>query len=247
MPEDISKPVALVTGGAQRVGRAICKELSKQGYRVAVHANTSIDEAQTLADELGNAKAYQAKLNNEEEARGLIDSVSQDFGQLNLLVNCAAIWQPKPFREVTAEDLRKYYEVNTVASFVCSQQAGGIMAQQGGGGSILLFGDVAMQHPQPDYAAYHPSKGAIPTMTRSLAVELAKLNGKIRVNAILPGPVLISDDEPAERLAAVTEGPLLTTVGRAEHLAQAAIMLAENAFITGECLAVDGGRSIVGS
>lgn len=245
---DKTAPVAVVTGGAKRVGRAMCLRLADHGYRIAVHANTSIDEADALLPELEirntEAISLQANLTEESAARGMLDRAHEHFGQIDVLVNSAAIWSPKQLEQVTADDVRKNLEINTVASFVCAQHAGLIMAAQQQGGSIVNFGDIAMQHPQADYAAYHPSKGAIPSMTRSLAVELAHRNRLVRVNAILPGPVLISDDEPLERKQEVLEGPLVGTLGRAEHLAHAAMFLIENPFVTGVCLPMDGGRSI---
>lgn len=245
---DQTAPVALVTGGAQRVGRAISLHLASQGYRVAIHANTSLDAADQLVAEItihgGQAISLGANLTEESAARGVVEKARDHLGQLDVLINSAAIWSPKPFEQVTADDVRKNLEINTVATFVCAQQAGLIMADQQQGGVIINFGDVAIQHPQIDYAAYHPSKGAIPTMTRSLAAELAQRNRLIRVNAILPGPVIVSDDEPEERKQDALQGVLVGTLGRAEHLAHATMFLVENPFVTGVCIPVDGGRSI---
>ncbi|MEM6329510.1 MAG: SDR family NAD(P)-dependent oxidoreductase [Planctomycetota bacterium] len=247
---DDPAPVAIVTGGAKRVGRVVCGRLAERGYRVAVHANTSLDAAEELASQLRknetDAIALSADLTDEAAARAMLDSAAHKFGRLDLLVNSAAIWRPKPLREVRASDLREYFDVNAVATFVCAQHAGLIMADQPDGGSIVNFGDAAAERPQAGYAAYHPSKGAIPTMTRSLAVELAAINPRVRVNAVLPGPVLVSDDEPEERQQEVTRGVLLATTGHADHLASAVLMLASNQFITGVCVPVEGGRRLGG-
>lgn len=244
--------VALVTGGAKRVGRAVCFELAKRGYRVAVHANTSMDAAQSLVKEIesggGEAKAFQANLTDEAASRAMIDSVHQHFGRIDVLVNSAAIWSPVPFAEITADEVRKNFEINAVATFICAQQAGLIMAGQESGGVIINFGDAAAAQPQAGYAAYHPSKGAIPAMTRSLAVELSQQTGpgkgKIRVNAVLPGPVLISEAEPEERKKQIARGTLLDQIGHADHLVHAVAFLVENSFVTGVCLPVEGGRSL---
>ncbi len=240
--------VALVTGGAKRVGRAVTLELASRGYSVAVHANTSLDAAQALAKQIeqqgGQAIALGADLRDEGATRAMVDRAARRFGRLDVLVNCAAIWEPLPFDVIGADDLRRYFDVNTVATFVCAQHAGLIMKEQETGGAIINFGDAAATRPQVGYAAYHPSKGAISAMTRSLAVELAQLNAKIRVNAVLPGPVLVSEDEPPSRQRQVSEGTLLATVGTAEHLANAVAFLVENPLITGVCLPVEGGRRL---
>ena len=250
MPVDEDAPVVLVTGGAKRVGRAVCLSFAGRGYRVAVHANTSLDAAQTLVDQIngdgGEAIALGADLRDDGATRAMVDRAARWQGRLDVLANCAAIWEPMPLDVVAADDLRRHFDVNCVASFVAAQHAGLIMAEQQAGGAIINFGDAAAERPQEGYAAYHPSKGAIPAMTRSLAVEFAKRNARVRVNAVLPGPVLVSDDEPAERQRQVAEGTLLATIGRAEHVADATVFLAKNPFITGVCLPVEGGRRLAG-
>ena len=248
MTEQSAPPVALVTGGAKRVGRAVCLELAKRGYRVVVHANSSLDAAQELAKQIssdgGQAIALGADLSDEGAARAMVDRAARHFGRLDAIVNTAAIWEPMSFDRVAADDLRKFYDVNVVSSFVCAQQAGLIMADQQSGGVIINVGDAAIDRPQKEYAAYHPSKGAIPAMTRSLAVELAGRNPLVRVNAVLPGPVLASPHPSDERRQQVAQGTLLSTVGRAEHVAHAVAFLIENPFVTGVCLPVEGGRRL---
>jgi pteridine reductase len=106
------------------------------------------------------------------------------------------------------------------------------------------LGDWAEARPYPDYAAYFPSKGAVLALTRSLAVELGLRNPKVRVNCILPGPVMLPPDLPeAERRQAIN-ATLVKREGSPENIAQAAVALVENDFITGACLTVDGGRTI---
>ena len=120
------------------------------------------------------------------------------------------------------------------------------MIRQSEGGCIINIGDWAVARPYLNYAAYFPSKGAIPTLTRCLAVELGSRNPKVRVNCILPGPVMLPPDLPeAERQQAI-DATLVKREGRPENIAQAAIALIDNDFITGVCLPVDGGRTIYG-
>lgn len=242
-------PVALVTGsGAKRVGHTIALALAERGYRLALHANRSLDEANQTVRQLKSsgleAIALQADLQSEAAARKLVDDAFQAFGRLDLLVNAAAIWPQKPFDQTTADDLRHSFDVNTVSTFVCSQQAGLKMVQQPTGGAIINLGDWAIARPYLNYAGYFPSKGAIPTLTRTLAVELAARNPRIRVNAVLPGPVMLPPDLPAEEREQAIRGTLVKREGSPDHVAQAVVLLAENDFITGVCLPVDGGRTI---
>jgi pteridine reductase len=242
------RPVALVTGGAVRVGQSIVRDLAARGYRVAVHASTSLDRAQDLVKELTaegrEAAAFGAELRDEDATRAMIDRVRRHFGRLDALVNSAAIWAPTPLDNTAADDLRHFFEVNTLSTFICCQHAGLIMKDQPSGGAIVNIGDWAVARPYRNYSAYFVSKGAIPTLTRMFAVELAP---RVRVNAVLPGPVLLPDGvSEAERQRAI-QGTLAGRAGRPENVAQAVAALIENDFITGVCLPVDGGRSIGGS
>jgi len=242
-------PVAVVTGaGAPRVGRAVAETLHAAGYRIVVHANSSIERAKEVAMRLSvvgpDAIALPADLSDEGQARWLIRESHEHFGRIDALVHTAAIWAPKPLEAVTADDVRRSFDVNTLSAFVLSQAVGLIMAGQASGGAIVNFGDWGIARPYPDYAAYFPSKGAIPTLTRSLAVELAERNRRVRVNAILPGPVLLAPDTSENRRESAIESTLLKRVGTPEHVAHAVRFLLENDFVTGICLPVDGGRTI---
>src|SRR6187455_3200266 len=245
MSNALNQPVALITGGAIRVGAAIVHDLAARGYCVAIHANTSLDRAQELATELSNnghtATAFGADLRNEDATRAMIDRVRRHFGRLDALVNSAATWSPTPLEDVMADDVRRFFEVNTLSTFVCCQHAGLIMTEQEQGGAIVNIGDWAVERPYRDYSAYFVSKAAIPTLTRMFAVELAP---RVRVNAVLPGPVLLPESvsEPERRRAIA--GTLVQRAGRPENVAQAVAALLENDFITGVCLPVDGGRTI---
>jgi pteridine reductase len=243
--ETTQQRVALVTGGAVRIGRAIVRELASRGYRMAVHASTSLDRAQQLVAELAaqgyEAAAFGAELRDEDATRAMIDRVRRHFGRLDALVNNAAIWWPTPLATAAADDVRRFFEVNVLSTFVCCQHAGVIMADQETGGAIVNVGDWAVARPYRDYSAYFASKGTIPTLTRTFAVELAP---RVRVNAVLPGPVLLPENlSETDRQRAIA-GTLLGRVGRAEDVAHAVAFLLENDFTTGVCLPVDGGRTI---
>jgi pteridine reductase len=246
MPHRADDPrVALVTGGAVRVGAAIVRELAARGYSVAIHANSSLDRAQALVEELKasgcEAAAFGADLRNEDATRAMIDRVRRHFGRLDALVNSAAVWSPTPLELTGADDVRRFFEVNALSTFVCCQHAGLIMTEQEQGGSIVNIGDWAVERPYREYGAYLASKATIPTMTRMFAVELAP---RVRVNAVLPGPVLMPENvSEAERQRAI-DGTLLRRPGRPENVASAVAFFLENDFVTGACLPVDGGRTL---
>jgi pteridine reductase len=243
--------VALVTGaGKLRVGNVVAQMLAARGYAIALHYCRSADAARQTVEQLRQqgcrAEAYQADVSIESDIDRLFDQLMGEFGRLDVLVTAAAIWRPKPLEETTADDLRRHFEVNALGTYLCCRKAGLIMVAQPEGGAIVTIGDWAIERPYPDYSAYFPSKGAIPAMTRSLAVELAARNPAVRVNCILPGPVMLpSDLAPTERREAIA-GTLLRREGRPEHVGHAVIFLVENDFVTGVCLPVDGGRTIAG-
>lgn len=270
LPPALVSQVALVTGGARRVGKAIAIELARRGARVAIHCNSSIEEARDLCalleEEYGaDAEPFQADVTDDGAADSLIERVTRHFarygeadderpGRIDVLVNSAAVWPKAPLEEFIADDARKCFEVNTLAPLLLARCAGLRMAEQPTGGVIVNLGDAATAHdgsPYPGYAAYHPSKAAIPGLTRALAVELAKRNRRVRVNAVLPGPVICEHlpgepAEPEQRKQHARDSALVATpedggYGRAEHVAHAVAMLIENPFINGVCLCVDGG------
>lgn len=241
--------VVLVTGaGRQRVGYAIAEFLAARGYHLAIHYHHSEQDAQQTVVRMKQrgyrAQAFQADVSSEVSVRRLFDQAASHFGRLDALVTAASIYQSKRLEETTAEDLRRQFEVNTLGTFLCCQQAGRIMTAQPEGGSIVTIGDWAVHRPYADYAAYLVAKGAIPTLTRTLAVELAARNPAVRVNCILPGPVLFPPDMPEHERREAVAGTLVKREGRPEHVAHAVLFLIENDFVTGACLPVDGGRTI---
>jgi pteridine reductase len=242
-------PVALITGsGSKRVGGAVADALAERGYSLAVHYRSSaVEAAERVAAyrALGlEAEAFAADLTYEVDVRRLVEQTLTRFGQLDALINCAAVWRSKPLEEVTAADVREHFEANTLATFLCSQQAGLAMVRQPSGGSIVMLGDWAIERPYLNYAAYFPSKGAIPTLTRCLAVELGTRNPRVRVNAVLPGPVMLPADLPAAERAEAINATLVKREGSPANVAQAVLYLLDNDFVTGDCLRVDGGRSV---
>lgn len=241
--------VALVTGsGKRRVGNAVARALAERGYGIAVHYHHSAEAALETVGQLQalgtDAAAFAADVADEQAVARLFDQVLDRFGRLDALVTAAALWESQPLEEVTAADVRRQFDVNTLGTFLCCRQAGRIMAAQPEGGAIVTIGDWACQRPGMHYAAYFLSKGSLPTMTRMLAVELARRNPRVRVNCILPGPVMVPEDAAQPEVAGAVAATLLKRPGSPQHVAHAAVFLIENEYVTGVCLPVDGGRTI---
>jgi pteridine reductase len=244
-----AQKAALVTGsGKRRVGSYVADALAERGYALAIHYRNSAAEANASVAAYRSrdveAIAVQADLTDEKAVQALVEQTLAQFGRLDVLVNCAADWKSKRLEDVTAADVRHYFEINTLGTFLCAQQAGLAMTKQKEGGAIITIGDWATERPYLNYAAYFPSKGAIPTLTRVLAVELGTRNPAVRVNCILPGPVMLPEDlAEAERKQAIA-ATLVQREGRPGNIAQAVLFFVDNDFVTGVCLPVDGGRSI---
>jgi pteridine reductase len=241
--------VALVTGsGKKRVGWHVADALAGQGYDIAVHYRTSANEAAETVEHLRSrgveAMKFQADLAEETAVHDLVHSVQNHFGRLDVLVNCAAVYKAQRLEDVTAADMRHTFEANLLGTFLCAQQAGLAMVRQPEGGCIVNFGDWASARPYLNYAPYLVSKGAIPALTRCLAVELGTRNPRVRVNCVLPGPVLFPPDMPEAERAEAIRSTLVRREGRPENVAAAVLFLVENEFVTGVCLPVDGGRTI---
>jgi pteridine reductase len=241
--------VALVTGsGAKRVGSVVADALARRGYAIAVHYRSSGTEAEETAHMLRThdveAETFPADLTNESAVRAMVRAVLGRFGRIDVLVNCAAVWKSKPLEEVTAADVRMHFDTNALGTFLTCQQAGLAMAMQPDGGVIVNIGDWAEVRPYVGYAAYFPSKGAVTATTRCLAVELALRNPKVRVNSILPGPVMLPPDLPESEKRQAINATLVKREGSPNNIAQAVLSFIDNDFVTGVCLPVDGGRTV---
>jgi len=244
------RKVALITGsGKKRVGYHVAAALAARGYSLVIHYNTSATEAAETAEQFNRAHGVsvhtiQADLASEAEVQALVAGSLKQYGRLDVLVNCAAIWDRKRLEDVTAVDVRRHFEINTLGTFLTCQHAGLAMVGQATGGCIVNIGDWADARPYLDYAAYFPSKAAIPGLTRTFAVELGTRNPNVRVNAILPGPVMLPPEMTAAEKAEIAAATLVNREGSPEHLVMAALHFIDNDFITGACLAVDGGRTV---
>ena len=241
--------VALITGsGKQRVGWHVAHALGLIGYRICIHYRTSALEAKQSAELLNKAgieaTIFQADLARESDVERMFHEIKVQFGRLDALVNCASIWERKDFLEISSKDVSRHFEANILATFLPSRLAGLMMIAQPEGGNIINIGDWAQDRPYLGYSAYFATKGAIPTLTRSLAVELGSRNPKVRVNCILPGPVMLPIDLPLEERQEAINATLVRSEGSPQDISRAVLFLIQSEFITGIELPVDGGRTI---
>lgn len=233
--------VALVTGGARRVGAAISRALGAKGMDVAVHYSASATEARQVVSELRElgvaAESFAANLREVEGAQALAGRVVSHFGRLDVVVNSAANMIEGPVDGVTPEVWDEVFALNLRAPFFVTQ--GALPALRASKGKVVNIADLAGLEPWPKYVAHCTSKAGVVMLTKSLARALAP---DITVNAVAPGAVLLPDnwDDAARKHFADTTP--LKRLGSAEDVAQAVVYLLEADYVTGEVLVVDGGR-----
>jgi pteridine reductase len=247
MQVNIEGQVAIITGSAHRVGKAIALELADRGVNVVVHYNNS-DEAvvrDTVQDvkSLGvDALPVQADISTAEGVTHLFEAVVQYFGALHILVNSASIFQRRELLEVSLEDWEKTMAVNVTAPFLCTQAAAELMRKNTPpGGAIINILDRGAVMPWQEYAHHGVSKAALAMLTQTSAVALGP---EIRVNAVLPGPVERPADVTPEEWTATGNKTLLNRVGAAEDVARAVAYLVREDFLTGTTIHVNGGRHL---
>lgn len=241
---DLHGRVALVTGGAHRVGRAIVLGLARAGARVVVHYHRSADQAREVQAELSaigaDSRLLAGDLSVVAQAERVVDEAIGCWGQLDLLVNSAGIWGSTPIGTVSEARWDELIDTNLRSAFFTSQRAA--PALTAARGAIVNIADVGALRPWRNHAPYLVSKGGLVTLTEALAKDLAP---HVRVNAVAPGPVLLPDDwtpEQAERTAATV---LLRRLGSPDDVAQAVVYLAQAEYVTGVVLPVDGGDRLM--
>jgi pteridine reductase len=246
MNESLSGKAALVTGGARRVGAAISRRLHAAGASVLIHYRDSEAQAAKLEAELNalrpkSAAKVKAELLAPIAPRALVASAREHFGRLDVLVNNASSFFPVDVGAIEASHWEELVGSNLRAPLFISQEAAPELARQQG--SIVNIVDIHAERPLKGYSLYSVAKAGLAALTRSLAIELAPA---VRVNGVAPGAIAWPEDgqfEAAERERIVRTTPLART-GSPEDVAQAVHFLACAPFITGEIVAVDGGRSL---
>jgi len=242
---DRSPTYALVTGGARRIGRAVCQALAAEGIEVTIHYRSSGDEAESLrrgiVEEGGTARTVQADLSDEQRVRMLIPDLVEDATVPDLLINNASVFDHTSFSEMGPDDWHLNLDVNLTAPVILMKAFADARAD-GIGGRIINLLDWRSTAPQPDQFAYSVSKSGLAAATRAAAKELAP---EITVNGIAPGPILPPEgtderdlDHIVEDLPAGRWGDPGDVVHAVKYLVHA------STFVTGDILYVDGGRHL---
>jgi pteridine reductase len=242
----LESKVALVTGAARRVGAAIARRLHAAGANVVLHYRGAESEAAQLEKELNAARAGSAmKVRGDLLApvapKALVDAALQRFARLDILVNNASAFYPTAIGQIELGHWEELIGSNLRAPLFLSQAAAPRLALAGG--VIVNIADIHAERPLKGYVVYSIAKSGLVALTRSLALELAP---GVRVNAVAPGAIAWPEDgqfDPGERERIVASTPLRRT-GNPDEIAQAVHFLCTALFVTGQVLAVDGGRSI---
>ena len=236
----------LITGGARRVGSAIARKLHGAGANLVVHYRSSGKDAETLIAELNAARpnsaaAFRADLLDLDRLPALVEFVMRTFGGLDVLVNNASTFYETPVGGITPQAFDDLIGTNLKAPLFLSQAAAPALRQSRG--LIINMVDIHALRPLRNYTAYCAAKAGLHMVTRSLAKELGP---EIRVNGISPGPVLWPEQGGDEsKRAKIIERTILKRMGTPDDIARTALFFAASApFITGQVLAVDGGRSV---
>jgi NAD(P)-dependent dehydrogenase (short-subunit alcohol dehydrogenase family) len=240
-----ARKVALVTGGAIRLGRAIALELARTGFDVAVNYHRSAAGARaTVAaiNALGaRAVSIRADVAKPAEARRLVAETVRRLGRFDLLVNNAGVFWRTPWNTVTPADFDRFIDVNVKGAFFCSQAAARAMSRRGG--RIINLADVGALRAWPGYIPYTISKAGVVMLTRGLAAALAP---QIQVNAVGPGAVLMPKDFPRESKQRLRAKIPMGRLGHPDDVAAAVRFFATCPdYITGQILYVDGGATAV--
>ena len=237
--------VALVTGGGQRIGRAIALALGRAGADVVVNYRDSRTGALETAREITamgvRATALRADVSRPRQITSMFRAIEKRFGRLDLLVNNAGIFFEKKWDTIEEKDWDQVLDVNLKGPFFCAQAAARMMLRQGQG-SIINISSLGGLQAWPSYMHYCASKAALISLTRSLAKALAP---SIRVNSVAPGTILFPGEKRDARIRNVIRTTPLRKAGEARDIADMVLFLATRSdFITGQVFAVDGGKSI---
>ncbi|WP_415893420.1 pteridine reductase [Neptuniibacter sp. PT8_73] len=237
--------VALITGGARRVGATTTSILHKAGYTVAIHYRDSSEAAQKLEEKLNHLRPssafiFSADLNCMKQVEQLAEGLKSKLGQLDLLVNNASSFYPTPIEQSTQEQWDDLINSNLRAPYFLAASLSELLRRSHG--SIINMIDIHSQRGLPGYPIYSIAKAGLEMMTKSLAKELAP---EVRVNGVSPGAILWPEQELEEdRKQSILDKTLLNRIGSPEDIAQAIVFLASAEYITGQVLAVDGGKSL---
>lgn len=246
MRRELSGSVALVTGSAHRVGRAIALELARRGVHQVVHYNSSEPLAIQATDEITalgvQAIRVRADQSNPAQVEKLFDAIQVKFGRLDILVNSASIFEQGDLLTLGYEDWQRSLAVNLSGPFLCTQHAARLMRHNGQGGVIINISDEGGLKGWKMYPQHSVSKAGLLMLTRVAARALAP---DIRVNALVLGMMLSPPGYDEAQWIRDAQRMPLKRPGSPEDVARAVAYLAEEDYLTGTVLTVDGGEAIV--
>ena len=241
---DLDGKAAIVTGGAVRLGRALALALARQGVRVGVHYGSSAGPAETVVQDIksmgSDAMAIQADLSRPGAARSIVECARAHFGQVDILVNSAAIFEPGNWDDTTEGSWDRHFAINLKSPFFLSQAFAAQVGRERAG-HIVNIADWRGVRPGPDHMAYTLTKAAIIAMTKSLALALAP---NIQVNAIAPGLILPPPGQDQAYLENKAGQVPARRTGSPQEIANAMIFLLRSDFVTGELIFVTGGEHL---
>jgi len=234
----------LVTGAAKRLGRAIALDLARAGWDVAIHYNSSENDAQSAASdirELGRKAALlRGDLSKESDTQALIGRATTELGTLTALVNSASLFENDDWNSATRASWDAHMDVNLRAPFVLAQQFARALPE-GTHGAIVNIVDQRVLKPTPQFVSYSLSKAGLHWLTTTLAQALAP---RIRVNAVAPGPTIINARQSESDFRRQRESTLLGIGSEPEDVCSAVRYLLDAKAVTGETIAVDGGQHL---
>ncbi len=236
-------PVALVTGGAVRVGRALSLGLADAGYDVAVNYHSSERAAEELAERLDGmgrrVVLLPGDVSRSDHVERMAGTLRETFGRLDLLVNNASTFFRAPLMEVDEEEWDRTMDVNVKGPFLLVRALAGLLEDDGG--SVVNIVDLSAFQPWVEHPHHSVSKAALVHLTRVMARALAPA---VRVNAVAPGTVLPPEDYDEAQREASREKTALGRLGTPDDVVRTVLFLARSPFVTGEVVVVDGGRSL---
>lgn len=242
---DLNGKVALVTGGARRLGRELSLGLAKAGADVVVNYLHSRAEAESTASEImalgQRALAVRADVSQRAELAFLVRETANFFGRLDVLVNNASTFESTPILGIEEEEWDRVLAVNLKGPFLLAQLAEPLLRRDGGG-VIVNIADLSGLQPWPSYAHHSVSKAGLIHLTKILARALGP---DVRANCIAPGTVLPPEDYTEAQLRQSRERSVLRRIGSPDDVVRALLFLVESDFVTGEVVVVDGGRMLL--
>lgn len=249
---EVKNKFALITGGAHRIGKEISLSLARNGANIIIHYGKSKELAQETLKEVKECGVevfkFQADLANLSEIDSLFNYIDDSINNIDILVNNAASFHKKPFLDITPGDWNQVMAINLRAPFFCTQKAAQIMKKNANtdreAGLIINIADLSAIHTWAGFSHHGISKAGLIQLTKASARELAPL---IRVNAIIPGPILPPPylDQESEKWLQIEKNIPLQKSGSPKNIGQTVNFLVKNDFITGSIIFVDGGENLV--